>query len=54
MKKKSIFTLFVLLVLASCGKKEEQQMPAPAAAPFPVQTISTEDAVVYQEFTANF
>ena len=28
-------------------------MPAPTAAPFPVQTISTEDAVVYQEFTAN-
>ena len=53
MKKNSIFTLFVLLILASCGKKEEQQMPAPTAAPFPVQTISTEDAVVYQEFTAN-
>lgn len=53
MKKNSIFTLFVLLILASCGKKEEHQMPAPTAAPFPVQTISTEDAVVYQEFTAN-
>ena len=53
MKKNSIFTLFVVLILASCGKKEQQQMPAPTAAPFPVQTISTEDAVVYQEYTAN-
>ena len=53
MKKNSIFTLFVVLILAACGKKEEQQMPAPTAAPFPVQTISTEDATVYQEYTAN-
>lgn len=53
MKKNSIFTLFVVLILASCGKKEEQQMPAPTAAPFPVQTITKQDAVVYQEYTAN-
>ncbi|MCK8142624.1 efflux RND transporter periplasmic adaptor subunit [Flavobacterium sp. I-SCBP12n] len=53
MKKNSILTLFVVLILASCGKKEEQQMPAPTAAPFPVQTITKQDAVVYQEYTAN-
>ncbi|WP_188051021.1 efflux RND transporter periplasmic adaptor subunit [Flavobacterium sp. GP15] len=53
MKKNSIFTLFIVLILASCGKKEEQQMPAPTAAPFPVQTITKQDAVVYQEYTAN-
>ena len=53
MKKNSILTLFIVLILASCGKKEEQQMPAPTAAPFPVQTITKQDAVVYQEYTAN-
>ena len=53
MKKNSICTLFVLLVLASCGKKEEQQMQAPKAAPFPIETVTLQDAVVYQEYTAN-
>ena len=53
MKKNSIFALFALLIIASCGKKEEQQMPAPTAAPFPVQTVTLQDAVVYQEYTAN-
>ena len=53
MKKNSICTLFVLLVLASCGKKEEQQMQASKAAPFPIETVTLQDAVVYQEYTAN-
>ena len=53
MKKNSIFALFALLIIASCGKKEEQQMPAPTAAPFPVQTVTLQDAVVYHEYTAN-
>jgi membrane fusion protein (multidrug efflux system) len=53
MKNKSIFgTLIAVLFLVSCGKKE-QPVVAPAAAPFPVQTVRIQDAVVYQEYTAN-
>jgi len=53
MNKKSIFSaLIAVVVLASCGKKEEQA-PAQGPAPFPVQTIAKQDAVVYQEYTAN-
>jgi len=53
MKNFSIVSIFALLILASCGKKEEQQMPPQAPVPFPVQTIAKQDAVVYQEYTAN-
>ncbi len=53
MRKLSIFSIFAVLILASCGKKTEQQMPAPVAVPFPVQTVALQDAVVYQEYTAN-
>ena len=53
MRKLPIFSIFALLILASCGKKEEQQMPASIAVPFPVQTVTSQDAVVYQEYTAN-
>ena len=42
-----------MLIVASCGKKEEQQMPPQGPVPFPVQTIAKQDAVVYQEYTAN-
>ena len=53
MKNKSIFgTLIAVLFLVSCGKKQEQAA-APAAIPFPVKTINIQDAVVYQEYTAN-
>lgn len=53
MKNKSIFgTLLAVLLLVSCGKKQEQAA-APVAMPFPVQTVSIQDAVVYQEYTAN-
>lgn len=53
MKNFSIVSIFALLIVASCGKKEEQQMPAQGPVPFPVQTITKQDAVVYQEYTAN-
>lgn len=53
MKNFSIVSIFALLIIASCGKKEEQQMPPQGPAPFPVQTIAKQDAVVYQEYTAN-
>ncbi|WP_296143816.1 efflux RND transporter periplasmic adaptor subunit [uncultured Flavobacterium sp.] len=53
MNKKSIFSALVaIVILASCGKKQEQA-PAQGPAPFPVQTITKQDAVVYQEYTAN-
>jgi len=54
MRNKSIFSTFLaVLFLASCGKKEEQAAPPAGPIPFPVQTISKQDATVYQEYTAN-
>lgn len=54
MNKKSIFSaLIAIVVLASCGKKQEQAQAPQGPAPFPVQTIAKQDAVVYQEYTAN-
>lgn len=54
MNKKSIFSaLIAIVVLASCGKKQEQAQAPQGPAPFPVQTITKQDAVVYQEYTAN-
>ncbi|PRZ19844.1 efflux RND transporter periplasmic adaptor subunit [Flavobacterium granuli] len=52
MKKKLFPILAVLLIISSCGKKE-QQAPPQGPVPFPVQTITTNDATVYQEYTAN-
>lgn len=53
MNKKSIFSaLIAIVILVSCGKKQEQA-PAQGPAPFPVQTVAKQDAVVYQEYTAN-
>jgi len=40
-------------LLASCGKKQEQAAPPQGPAPFPVQTVSRQDAVVNEEYTAN-
>lgn len=53
MKNFSIVSIVALLILASCGKNEQQQMPPQGPAPFPVQTVAKQDAVVYQEYTAN-
>jgi len=53
MKKFSIFSIFALLILASCNNKAKPQMAAQIAVPFPVQTVVKEDAIVYQEYTAN-
>jgi len=53
MKKRSLVAaLSAVLLFAACGKKEE----APAAMgpmPFPVQTIAKQDAVTFEEYTAN-
>ena len=53
MKKISITSLILAIVLVSCGKKEEQQMPAQGPASFPVETVIKEDATIYEEYTAN-
>ena len=55
MKNKFLWTALVaVLTLSSCGKKEEQQAAPQGPAPFPVQTIKEQDAVVYQEFILHF
>lgn len=53
MKKISITSFILALVLVSCGKKEEQQMPPQGPAPFPVETVVKQDATTFQEYTAN-
>lgn len=52
--KKSFYTgaLAALLVITSCGKKEEQA-PQQGPVPFPVQTIALQDATTFEEYTAN-
>ncbi len=43
-----------LFLIASCGKKEDQAaQAAPPPMPFPVQTLAKQDALVYDEYTAN-
>jgi membrane fusion protein, multidrug efflux system len=42
-----------LSILSSCGNKEQQAAPQQGPAPFPVQTVSREDATVFEEYTAN-
>lgn len=53
MRRVSITSFILALVLVSCGKKEEQQAPAQGPAPFPVATVALQDATIYQEYTAN-
>lgn len=53
MKNKSLLgAIAALLIVASCGKKEEQA-PAQGPMPFPVQTVAQQDATIYEEYTAN-
>lgn len=53
MTRISITSFILALVLVSCGKKEEQQIPPQGPAPFPVEAVSKQDATIYQEYTAN-
>lgn len=54
MKTNHIFTIFTAaLVLASCGKKEEQAQTPAGPMPFPVEKVAKQDATVFQEYTAN-
>jgi len=53
MKKRSLLGAFMaVMILASCSKKEEQA-PAPGPMPFAVQTVAIQDAVTFEEYTAN-
>ncbi|AWH84288.1 efflux RND transporter periplasmic adaptor subunit [Flavobacterium album] len=46
--------LAALFIATSCGKKEEQAaMAAPPPMPFPVETVAKQDAVIFEEYTAN-
>ncbi|NUY81307.1 efflux RND transporter periplasmic adaptor subunit [Flavobacterium sp. MAH-1] len=54
MKTNHIFSFIIASVLlASCGKKNEQAQQAPGPMPFPVEKVVKQDATVYQEYTAN-
>ncbi len=53
MKINTIAFLFIAAIFTSCGKKQEQQPQAMGPAPFPVQTIVKQNAIVYQEYPAN-
>ncbi|NDI99610.1 efflux RND transporter periplasmic adaptor subunit [Flavobacterium sp. LaA7.5] len=54
MKKKSFLAaIAALLIVSACGKKEQQAPQAQGPIPFPVQTIAPQDAVIYEEYTAN-
>lgn len=53
MKNRSLFgAIAALLIVASCGKKEEQAPPM-GPMPFPVQTVAKQDATIFEEYTAN-
>ncbi len=53
MKNRSFLgAIAALLIVSACGKKEEQA-PQMGPAPFPVQTVVKQDAIVYEEYTAN-
>lgn len=54
MKTTSLFSFIIASIfVASCGKKEEQAQQAPGPMPFPVEKIARQDAIVFQEYTAN-
>ncbi|QEE48903.1 efflux RND transporter periplasmic adaptor subunit [Flavobacterium alkalisoli] len=53
MRNKSFLgAVAAMLMVTACGKKQEQA-PQMGPMPFPVQTISQQDAVIYEEYTAN-
>lgn len=54
MKQRSLFSaLTAIIIMASCGKKEQQAPQAMGPMPFPVQTIAKQDAILFEEYTAN-
>ncbi|SFQ75243.1 efflux RND transporter periplasmic adaptor subunit [Flavobacterium akiainvivens] len=54
MKNRLLFSaLAAFTLLTSCGKKEQQAPPQQGPAPYPVQTVTRQDATVFEEYTAN-
>ena len=54
MKNKLIFSMLVTtLILVSCSDKKSQQQQANGPMPFPVQKVVKENAITYQEYSAN-
>ncbi|MBD3582093.1 efflux RND transporter periplasmic adaptor subunit [Flavobacterium selenitireducens] len=54
MKTTSLFSFIIASIfVASCGKKEEQAQQPQGPMPFPVEKVTRQDAVVFQEYTAN-
>jgi membrane fusion protein (multidrug efflux system) len=54
MKKRFLAgAIALLLITVGCGKKEEQAAAVPPPMPFPVQAVAKQDAVVFEEYTAN-
>ena len=52
--KYTITTLVSMtLLLVSCGKKEAPPQQAMGPVPYPVQTVESSNAIVYQEYPAN-
>lgn len=53
MRNKSFLgAVAAMLMVTACGKKQEQA-PQMGPMPFPVQTVTQQDAVIYEEYTAN-
>ncbi len=52
-KIKSFSALALMLIIVSCGKKQEQAQAPAGPMPFPVQKAINQDATVYQTYTAN-
>lgn len=53
MKNKSFFgALAAMILFTACGKKEEAA-PQAGPMPYPVQTVTKQNATVFEEFTAN-
>lgn len=53
---KTSFTVGIfsaLLIFVSCGKNDQQAQQSPPPMQLPVETVSRQDAVVFQEYTAN-
>lgn len=51
-KRSFLGAISALLIVSACGKKEEQA-PAQGPMPFAVQTVTRQDAVTFEEYTAN-
>jgi len=49
---KNYLPVFIVIIAASCGSNSQQQMQMPSAVPVTVQTVSTSNAVYYDQYPA--